>query len=101
MTFPPNRSLAAALVGLTLVTGTATAQETPEAIKTDATAISSSDTTSRVFQAEYFDQYVPTTALEMIRRIPGFQLDSGDNKRGLGQGDWRVNPMTRSTRSAG
>ncbi|MGB3456365.1 MAG: TonB-dependent receptor [Litorimonas sp.] len=40
-----------------------------------------------VFPADYFDLYVPRTALDMIRRIPGFQIQSGDTgRRGLGQG---------------
>ncbi|MEM7730324.1 MAG: hypothetical protein AAF311_13830 [Pseudomonadota bacterium] len=40
-----------------------------------------------VFPADYFDIYVPRTALDMIRRVPGFQIQSGDTgRRGLGQG---------------
>ena len=40
-----------------------------------------------VFPASYFDIYVPRTALDMIRRIPGFQIQTGDTgRRGLGQG---------------
>jgi hypothetical protein len=43
--------------------------------------------TQNYFPAHYFDVYVPRTALDMIRRIPGFQIRSGDTgRRGLGQG---------------
>ena len=41
----------------------------------------------QIFEADYFTQYAPRTALDMVSRIPGFQIRSGDNsKRGLGNG---------------
>jgi hypothetical protein len=40
-----------------------------------------------VYPASYFNTYVPRTALDMVSRIPGFQIQQGDtNRRGLGQG---------------
>jgi hypothetical protein len=40
-----------------------------------------------VFPASYFETYVPRTALDMVARIPGFQIQQGDtSRRGLGQG---------------
>lgn len=40
-----------------------------------------------VFPAAYFETYVPRTALDMVARIPGFQIQQGDtSRRGLGQG---------------
>ena len=33
-----------------------------------------------------FERFSPTTALDMVRRIPGFVIQQGDNRRGLGQG---------------
>ena len=46
---------------------------------------------AETFPAEYFAQYAPRTALDMINRIPGFSLQSGDlGKRGLGQGGANV-----------
>jgi len=39
-----------------------------------------------IFEPSFFKIFAPRTALDMVSRIPGFQLDSGDNKRGLGQG---------------
>lgn len=44
----------------------------------------------RSFEADYFSQYAPTTALEMVRRIPGFQVRGGNNARGLGTGGANV-----------
>lgn len=36
------------------------------------------------YPAEFFTQYRPGNALEMVQRIPGFQIDDGDDERGLG-----------------
>jgi len=38
------------------------------------------------YTLEYFDQFTPRNALDMIARVPGFQLRSSENRRGLGQG---------------
>lgn len=39
----------------------------------------------QIYQAAYFTQYAPGTALDMVQRIPGFALDGGDNEvRGFG-----------------
>ncbi len=53
-------------------------------------AVASSNAQDRVFEAAFFENYAPTTALDMISRVPGFQLDGGDFKRGLGQGGANV-----------
>jgi hypothetical protein len=36
------------------------------------------------FDAEFFSRYQPNTALDMVERIPGFQIDDGADKRGFG-----------------
>lgn len=36
------------------------------------------------YDAGFFDRYQPNSALEMVRRIPGFQVDDGEDKRGFG-----------------
>jgi len=36
------------------------------------------------YSAEFFDQFAPQNALEMIRRVPGFNLQSGRSARGFG-----------------
>ena len=45
---------------------------------------------AQVFEPAYFTQYAPRTALDMVGRIPGFQLEESDDKRGLGQGGANV-----------
>jgi hypothetical protein len=35
------------------------------------------------YPAVFFDRYQPNTALDMVRELPGFQLDDGDGSRGM------------------
>lgn len=42
------------------------------------------------YPRDYFDQYAPATAFEMIVRIPGFNLSGANFGRGLGQGGANV-----------
>ncbi|HUD96449.1 MAG TPA: TonB-dependent receptor [Woeseiaceae bacterium] len=37
-----------------------------------------------VYDAAFFERYRPNTALEMVRRMPGFIIDDGADKRGFG-----------------
>ncbi|WP_373472996.1 TonB-dependent receptor [Sphingorhabdus lacus] len=39
----------------------------------------------RQFRADYFEVYAPVTALDMIRRIPGFTIAEGEGRRGFGE----------------
>ncbi|WP_409434002.1 TonB-dependent receptor plug domain-containing protein [Litorimonas sp. RW-G-Af-16] len=43
-------------------------------------------TANNVFEAEFFSQYAPRNALDMVVQIPGFQLQGAEDRRGLGQG---------------
>ena len=36
------------------------------------------------YEADFFIRYAPTSALDMIRNIPGYRLDDGDSARGFG-----------------
>jgi hypothetical protein len=39
-----------------------------------------------VYEAGYFSAFAPSNALQIVRRVPGFQLDEGDTEvRGFGQ----------------
>ena len=42
------------------------------------------------YGAEFFARYQPQSALGMVRRIPGFQLDDGEDKRGFGAASGNV-----------
>ena len=37
-----------------------------------------------VYSADFFIEYQPITALDMVQQIPGFQIDNGDSTRGFG-----------------
>lgn len=55
------------------------------------TAINAEElTTTESYNSAYFSQYAPSTALDMVSRLPGFSLSSAQNKRGLGQGGANV-----------
>jgi len=51
-------------------------QELPVFDKDEAEVIS--------YPATFFSQYQPLTALDMVRQVPGFQLNDGDELRGFG-----------------
>jgi len=54
-----------------------------------AIAAGTSDKTE--YKAEDFAQFAPRTALDIVRRIPGFSIDSGDSgSRGFGQASGNV-----------
>lgn len=39
----------------------------------------------RQFRGDFFSIYSPVTALDMVRRIPGFSIEEGDGRRGFGE----------------
>ncbi|WP_245228461.1 TonB-dependent receptor plug domain-containing protein [Pontixanthobacter sp. CEM42] len=42
------------------------------------------------YTPEYFAQFAPRNALDMLREVPGFNIQGGDGNRGLGQADENV-----------
>jgi len=55
-----------------------------------------------VYEISFFDIYNPVTALDMVRQIPAFSINSGGNARGFGgnAGNVLINgerPSTKST----
>ncbi|ASK90119.1 outer membrane protein beta-barrel family protein [Sphingorhabdus sp. SMR4y] len=45
----------------------------------------------QIYDAGQFSRFNPRTALDMVRQVPGFTIDTGDsNQRGLGQADENV-----------
>ena len=43
------------------------------------------DNGKRQFRTDFFTTYGPVTALDMVRRIPGFSIAGGDGRRGFGE----------------
>lgn len=81
------RTMASALA----LTGVAYAQTTPAPIQTPsdctpapACAVAPASDASRVsYDAAFFVQFSPQTALDMVRQTPGFSLDGGEDRRGF------------------
>ncbi|MEL7313002.1 MAG: hypothetical protein AAFN07_15910, partial [Pseudomonadota bacterium] len=48
------------------------------------------DAGPRAYDATFFNQFAPQTALEMVVRIPGFVLREADDDRGLSQGGTNI-----------
>jgi len=46
--------------------------------------VESSSTENSVYPSNFFNQYLPQNALEMVERLPGFNFDQGSNARGFG-----------------
>ena len=67
----------------------------PAAVHAQTAAISSlqprTDGGRQIYDAEQFARFNPRTALDMVRQVPGFTIDTGDSdERGLGQADENV-----------
>jgi hypothetical protein len=77
------RILACACSAAALVSaGPALAQAAPPPAQTPRAG-------TTVYQASFFAQYAPRTALDIVRRVPGFQLDLGSTQNALGSVDVR------------
>ena len=55
-----------------------------------ATSPAAAQSTNDSFEPAFFTQYAPRNAQDMLNRIPGFQIQGADNRRGLGQGGANV-----------
>lgn len=55
------------------------------------------------YEAAHFTQYNPQTALDMVRQIPGFALDGGEDRRGFSGavGNLLIDGVRPSTKSQG
>ncbi len=82
----------AALAAAMGIPGIAAAQEaspqTPQVDGQAGVAAASGETTGedgrRIFAPAFFEADRPSTALDMVRRVPGFSIDGGSGARGLG-----------------
>lgn len=89
------------------LTGVAYAQETTPpatapAPQTEATGTPTTASADRVvYDAAYFAQYNPQNALDMVRQVPGFALDGGEDRRGFSGavGNLLIDNLRPSTKS--
>ncbi len=56
----------------------------------DETVIDAPESSATVFEPDYFTQFAPRNALDMLSRVPGFTISDDDNGRGLGQASQNV-----------
>lgn len=65
--------------------------QTPSPSDPQSTAAAPESGSSRItaYEAAYFTQFAPRTALDIARRVPGFTLDLGSTQTDLGQVDVR------------
>jgi len=86
-----NACLWLAIPGLLFFIGTVAAEESQP-----------DDALSQIvtYPTSFFDRYEPNTALDMVRQVPGFQLDDGADKRGFGAtaGNVLINDRYPSTK---
>jgi hypothetical protein len=99
-----NQRLGAAALLLTgaLLSGAVTTGAWCEEVVTDpAPASGAAADGAQVFEAAYFAVFNPVTAYDMVRQVPGFTIDDGDNRRGFGAtaGNVLINGERPSTKS--
>lgn len=80
------------LVGLSLATLSLTFPSIAFAQDLDSASLQPRNEEGReIYNANQFERFNPRTALDMVRQVPGFVIDSGDeDERGLGQADENV-----------
>jgi hypothetical protein len=59
-------------------------QSQPQAEQTTATGPTTSADEVMSYEAGFFSRYQPRNALDMVRQVPGFLLDDGEDNRGFG-----------------
>jgi hypothetical protein len=78
------RNMAAVLAPLLALGGLAHAEDLPSEPTTPSTPAASAPEDGKVVYApDFFTQYSPQTALDMVARVPGFSIDSGSDRRGF------------------
>jgi hypothetical protein len=91
------KTVLAAGLALAVVPAIACAQEA-DGSAAPVPAETASDT-EQSYPAAYFAEYAPRTAYDMLRRVPGFSIRTGDGGRGLGAAS--TNVLVNSRRLSG
>lgn len=66
------------------------AGDAPPPEPTEAPAPDSDDSSAQIYTPADFERYAPSNALDMLNRVPGFQIRGSDQQRGLGQATGNV-----------
>ncbi|RYZ09984.1 MAG: TonB-dependent receptor [Alphaproteobacteria bacterium] len=73
------KKMAVSAVSVLALSGTAWAQQTPP-----SAAPANSPEGVQAFEPVFFARFAPVTALDMVRQLPGFRIDEGEDLRGFG-----------------
>lgn len=65
------------------------AQDAPAPVA-DAPASSNTEDGRQIYEAAFFARFAPKTALDMVKQVPGFSIETADERRGLGQATQNV-----------
>ena len=87
-----NNKILVKLLPLAIATAIFSTLATPRMVLGQEPAVNEEESSTVVYQAEFFDQYQPFSVNDMLARIPGINLarGGGDNRRGLGAGGNQV-----------
>ena len=87
-----NKQVLNKLLPLAIAAAVFSAVATPRIVLGQEPAVSEEESSTVVYQADFFDQYQPFSVNDMLARIPGINLarGGGDNRRGLGAGGNQV-----------
>ncbi|MBX7527575.1 TonB-dependent receptor plug domain-containing protein [Qipengyuania sp. 1NDH10] len=90
MRFRPGVSVLAIAAGAAISAPLA-AEDAEDSAGTPAPLAEPSDA-ARIYEPDFFAQFAPRNALDMVSRIPGFSISGGNDQgqRGLGQADQNV-----------
>lgn len=60
--------------------------QSEESVETADARVAATPTGGQNYTPDFFARFSPNSALDMVRQIPGFTIQQGDDRRGLGQG---------------
>src|SRR6056300_585187 len=84
-----NKQVLNKLLPLAIAAAVFSAVATPRIVLGQEPAVSEEESSTVVYQADYFDQYQPFSVNDMLVRIPGIDVargGGGESRRGLGAG---------------
>lgn len=99
-----NSGVSALALSLLVAVGAFSLPMTASAQTAPGTAADDGATPTEVYSPEYFEQFSPQTASDMVAQIPGFEIrGSSDGERGFGQASLNIliNGRRPSSKSSG
>ena len=85
-----RRSMTAALAVAFCMAGMAGPSSAQDTLPPTEDTAPAADAQTETYPREFFDRFVPQTALDLLSRVPGFTIGSGSDLRGFGGGAGNV-----------